>query len=188
MRVTVDASVTVKWLVSSVPVTADRKLAQVVSDRVSDADVIALEDDREMARVEEAAIRLGIDRDKIDELIEAWERVAATLRSVVDEMHPVPERGLRVITHETLQLAEDSPTHLKLKKAIEALSRDERMDLLVLGRVGDDGRSCTRRRLFDFAVTSSSNIRYIAGLGMRWSEGLRRWSTGNNGGQEGDRA
>ena len=160
----------------SVLVTADRKLAQVVSDRVSDVDVIALQDDREMAKVEEAAIRLVIDRDKVDKLIEAWERVAATLTSVVDDVHPVPRGGLRVITPETLRLAEDSPTHLKLMKAIEALSRDERMDLLVLGWVGD-GRPRTRRRLFDFAMRSSSDIRYIAGLGMRWSEGLRRWST-----------
>ena len=160
----------------SVLATADRKLAQVASDRVSDVDVIALHDDRGMARVEEAAIRLVIDRDKVDELIEAWERVAATLTSVVDDVHPVPQGGLRVITPETLRLAEDSPTHLKLMKAIEALSLDERIDLLVLGWVGD-GRPHTRRRLFDFAMPSSSDIRYIAGLGMHWSEGLRRWAT-----------
>ena len=159
----------------SVLVTADRKLFRVVSDRVPDVEAIALQDDREMARVEAAGIRLVIHRDKVNELIEAWERVAATRKSVVDDVHAVPGRGLRVITPETFQLAEDSPTHLKLLKAIEALSLDERMDLLVLGWVGD-GRRYTRRRLFDFAMRSSSDFRYIAGLGMRWREGLRGWS------------
>ena len=92
------------------------------------------------------------------------------------ERHAVPGTGLRVVTPDTFQLAEDSPTHLKLLKAVEALSLDERMDLLVLGWVGD-GQRHTRRRLFDFAMRSSSDIRYIAELGMRWREGLRRWST-----------
>ena len=160
----------------SVLVTADRELYQVVSDRVTDVEAIALQDDQAMARVEAAGIRLMIARDKVSELIEAWERVAATRKSVVDDIHPVPEKGLRIITPATSELAEDSPTYLKLLKAIEALSLDERIDLLVLGWVGD-GRPHTRRRLFDFATRSSSDIRYIAGLGMRWGEGLRRWST-----------
>ena len=60
-----------------------------------------------MARVEAAGIRLVIDRDKVNELIEAWERVAATRKSVVDDVHAVPGKGLRVITPETSQLAED---------------------------------------------------------------------------------
>ena len=160
----------------SVLVTADRKLFEVVSDRVPDIEAIALHDDQAMARVEAAGIRLTIERDKVNELIEAWERVAATEKSVVDDIHPVSESGLRIITSATSELAETSPTYLKLRRAIEALSLDERMDLLVLGWVGD-GQPHTRRRLFDFAMRHSSNIRYIAGLGMRWSEGLRRWST-----------
>ena len=159
----------------SVLVTADRQLYRVVSDRVPDVEAIALQDDREMAMVEAAAIRLVIDRDRVNELIEAWGRVAATQKSVVDDV-ALPGSGLRVVTPETFDLAETSPTHLKLLKAIEALTLDERMDLLVLGWVGD-GRPHTRRRLFDFAMRSSSDIRYIAGLGMHWREGLRRWST-----------
>ena len=82
----------------------------------------------------------------------------------------------RDITPATSELAETSPTYLNLLKVIEALSLDERIDLLVLGWVGD-GRPHTRRRLFDFAMRSSSDIRCIAGLGMHWREGLRRWST-----------
>ncbi len=138
-------------LTGSVLVTADRRLGQIVSDRVSDIEAITLHDGPAMARVEAAGIRLVIDRDTVRELSEAWMRVAS-------------------------ELAETSPTYLKLVKAIEALSADERMDLLVLGWVGD-GRPHTRRRLFDLAMRHVSNSRYIAGLGMRWRDGLRRWST-----------
>ena len=160
----------------SVLVTADRKLAQVVSDRIPDVEAIALQDDQAMAGVEAAGIRLIIEQDKVNELIEAWERFAATWKSVEDDIHPVHEKGIRIITPATWELAEDSPTYLKLLKAIETLSLDERMDLLVLGWVGN-GQPHTRRRLFDFAMRGSSDIRYIAGLGMHWREGLRRWST-----------
>ena len=72
----------------SVLVTADRRLSQIVSDLVLDVEVIALWDDQAMARVKAAGIRLVIDRDKVNELIEAWERVAATEKSVVDDVHP----------------------------------------------------------------------------------------------------
>ena len=161
----------------SILVTADQRLARIVSDRVTDVEVIALQDDQAMARVEAAAIRLVIDRDKVTELIEAWERVAATTESVMDDIHPAPDGGgPRIITPATWDLAETSPTHRKLLKAIGALSLDERMDLLVLGWVGD-GRPYSRRRVFDFAMRSASDIRYIAGLGMHWREGLRRWPT-----------
>lgn len=160
----------------SVLVTADRKLSRIVSDRIPDVEAVALQDDQAMAGVEAAGIRLIIEQDKVNELIEAWERVAATRKSVVDDIHPVPGKGLRIITPATSELADDSPTYLKLLRAIEALSPDERMDLMVLGWVGD-GRAHTRRRLFDFAMDGPSDIRYIAGLGMCWREGLRRWST-----------
>lgn len=163
-------------LTGSVLVTADRRLGQIVSDRVSDIEAITLHDGPAMARVEAAGIRLVIDRDTVRELSEAWMRVAATRKSVVDDAHPGRGQGLRTITAATSELAETSPTYLKLVKAIEALSADERMDLLVLGWVGD-GRPHTRRRLFDLAMRHVSNSRYIAGLGMRWRDGLRRWST-----------
>ena len=157
-------------------VTADRRLARIVSAQVPEVSVVALQDGSAMANVEEAGIRLVIDRDRVDELIEAWERVAATEESVVDDIHPVPETGVRIIASETSELAETSPTKLRLVRMVEELTTDERMDLLVLGWVGD-GRPHTRRRLFDLAMRHVNNARYIAGLGMCWREGLRRWST-----------
>ncbi len=48
----------------SVLVTADRKLFEVVSDRVPDVEAIALDDDQAMARVEAAGIRLTIERGR----------------------------------------------------------------------------------------------------------------------------
>ena len=163
-------------LTGSVLVTADRRLARVVSAQVPEVSVVALQDGSAMANVEEAGIRLVIDRDRVDELIEAWECVAATEESVVDDIHPVSETGVRIIASETSELAETSPTKLRLVRMVEELTTDERMDLLVLGWVGD-GRPHTRRRLFDLAMRHVNNARYIAGLGMCWREGLRQWST-----------
>ena len=163
-------------LTGSVLVTADRGFAKVVSAQVPEASVIALQDGAAMANVEEAGIRLVIDRDRVDELIQVWERVAATEESVVDDIHPVPETGVRIIAPETSEPQETSPTKLRLVRMVEELTADERIDLLVLGWVGD-GRPHTRRRLFDLAMPHVDNARYIAGLGMRWREGLRQWST-----------
>ncbi len=162
-------------LTESVLLTADRKLAQVVSDHVPEVSVIALQDASAMADLKEAGIRLVIDRDRVEELCEVWERVDATMASVVDDFHPVPKTGLRIIAAETSQLAETSPTKLRLIRMIEELTTDERMDLLVLGWIGG-GQPHTRRRLFDIAVRHVNNARYIAGYGMHWRQGLRQWS------------
>ena len=163
-------------LTGSVLVTADRRLAKVVSAHVPEVSVIALQDGSAMANVEEAGIRLVIDRDRVDELIDVWERVAATWESVVDDIHPVREAGLRIIASETSKLAGTSPTKRRLVRMVEELTADERIDLLVLGWVGD-GRAHTRRRLFDLAMRHVNNARYIARFGWRWREGLRQWST-----------
>ena len=116
-------------LTGSVLVTADRRLAKVVSAQVPEVSVIALQDGSAMA-----------------------------------------------IAAKTSELAETSPTKRRLVRMVEELTTDERIDLLVLGWVGD-GRPHTRRRLFDLAMRHVNNARYIAGLGRRWREGLRQWST-----------
>ena len=144
-------------LTGSILVTADRRLGRIVSAQVSDVKVITLQDGAAMARVEAAGVRLIIDRDKVEELIEEWERVAATEKSVVDDVHPVPET-----------------TYLRLVKMVEGLNPDERMDLLVLGWFGD-GRGHTRERLFKLAMSHVDNCRYIAGLGRYWRNGLDSW-------------
>lgn len=163
-------------LTGSVLITADRRLAKVVSDHVPEVSVIALQDASAMADLKEAGIRLVIDRDRVEELSAVWERVDATKESVVDDFHPVPETGLRIIAPATSRLAETSPTNLRLTKMVEELTTDERMDLLVLGWIGG-GQPHTRRRLFDLAIRHVNNARYIAGYGRHWRQGLRQWST-----------
>ena len=121
--------------------------------------------------------------DMVDEVTQ-FQQLAAVPRITEYFMVPVlaalagafPFRilGFRIITPETSELADTSPTYVKLIRMVEELNTDERMDLLVLGWVGD-GRQYSRRRLFDFATRRVNNARYIAGLGMRWREGLERW-------------
>lgn len=160
----------------SVLVTADRRLAKVVSDHLPAVSVIALQDESAMADLKEAGIRLVIDPARVDELIEVWERVDATRKSVTDDIHPVREKKVRIIAGATSELAETSPTLRRLLRMVEELTPDERMDLLVLGWVGD-GRPHPRRRLFDLATQRVNDTRYIAGLGRHWRKGLRQWST-----------
>ena len=87
-------------LTGSVLVTADGRLAKVVSDHVPEVSVVALQDASAMAGLKEAGIRLVIDRDRVEELSEVWERVDVTRESVVDDVHPVRERGVRIIAGE----------------------------------------------------------------------------------------
>ena len=163
-------------LTGSVLVTADGRLAKVVSDHVPEVSVVVLQDALAMAGLKEAGIRLVVDRARVEELSAVWEYVEATMERVVDDVHPVRERGVRIIAGETLQLAETSPTMIRLVRMIEALTTDERMDLLVLGWIG--GRQPdTRRVLFDLAIRHVNNARYIAGYGRHWRQGLRQWST-----------
>jgi predicted nucleic acid-binding protein len=163
-------------LTGSILVTADRKLGKVVTDRVPDIEATTLQDTPAMARVEAAGIRLVIERDTVEELIELWEREDATRRSVEDDIHPDTGQEFRLITGEATKLAMESPTYLGLLRAIEALSHDERMDLLVLGWIGVDRRR-SRRQMFDTAVGLVNDAKYITGLGRGWRAGLRRWST-----------
>ncbi len=163
-------------LTGSVLVTADRRLGKIVTDMVPDVEAITLQDAPAMAKVEAAGVRLVIDHDAVEELIEVWERRDATRKSVEDDIHPDTEQGFRIIAGETSRFAKESPTYLRLIRAIEALSLDGRMDLLVLGWVGG-GRRHTRREMFDQAMALVDNAKYIAGLGRGWREGLRRWST-----------
>ena len=163
-------------LTGSVLVTADRRLEKVVSAQVPEVSVIGLQDRAAMADVEEAGIRLVIDPKKVGELIEECARAAATPESVVDDIHPVGETRVRITASEALELAGTPPAAARLVGMIERLTTDERMDLLVLGWVGA-GRQQTRRRLFDFAMPLVDDASYIAGLGLGWREGLRRWAT-----------
>ena len=163
-------------LTGSVLVTADRRLGKIVTDQVPDVEAITLKDTDAMAKVEAAGIRLVIDQDKVMELIEVWERRDATRKSVVDDINPDTGQEFRLITGEATRFAMESPTYLGLLRTIEALSLDERMDLLVLGWIGVDRRR-SKRVMFDTAVGLANDAKYIAGLGRGWREGLRRWPT-----------
>lgn len=132
-------------LTGSVLVTADRRLAKVISDHLPEVSVITLQDASAMADLKEAGIRLVIDRDTVEELSDVWERV-------------------------------DPPRERVVARLIEELTIDERMDLLVLGWIGR-GQPDTRRRLFNIAIRHVNNARYIAGYGRHWRQGLNQWST-----------
>ena len=109
-------------------------------------------------------------------MTEAWERAAATKKSVVDDIHPVPDSGLRITTPEPSELAETSPTYLKLVGMVEELNTDERMDLLVLWLGWGRSRIHSKKavRLRDAQLVQHQVHSWIRNALAR---GLRRWST-----------
>lgn len=164
-------------LTGSVLITADRRLARLVSDQVRQVPVITLQDRAQMAGVEAAAFRLVISRAKLEELVRACDRFAATDKSVADDLRPSPGERLRIVSAEISRLAMASPTYRGLEKMVERLGTEERVDLLVLGWTGY-GHRMDRQRLFDLAVRHVNHpevVRYIVGLGPYWRKGLKRW-------------
>lgn len=161
-------------LTGSILVTADRRLAKVTSGRARQVAVITLGDRARMAKVEAAAFRLVISRAKVVELIEAWNRFAATEKSVLADLYSASREGLSLVGPEASRLATTSPTYRGLARMVEELSTDERVDLLVLGWMGR-GHTESRKELFDLAMRQANDrhvVHYITGMGAHWRAGL----------------
>ncbi|WP_420462852.1 type II toxin-antitoxin system VapC family toxin [Candidatus Palauibacter sp.] len=170
-------------LTDSILVTADRRLAEMVSRWVPSVTAITLGDRSEMARIEAAGVRLIISPETVTELIEAWDRFAATWDSVLEDIFSAESaestEGLRIVKPEHRNLVENlvvtSPTYRKLFQMIQNLDHDERVDLLVLGWSGR-GEQMTRGALLDHALrmVDQLDISYIAYLGADWRAGHAR--------------
>ena len=78
----------------SVLVTADRRLAEIVSRRVPALTAITLDERKAMAAVEAEGVRFVIGREEGGELIEAWGRFAAPGGSAPDDVVVAPELAL----------------------------------------------------------------------------------------------
>ena len=133
-----------------------------------------------MAAIEAAGVRLIIGPESVGELIQAWDRLAATEKSVLEDTFAGESTaGVRIITPEHGRMVENfvrtSPTYRRLLRLIRTLEHEERVDLLVLGWLGRDERM-TRRRLLDHAIrmVDQLSVHYIAYLGAHWRAGQAR--------------
>ena len=156
---------------SSALITADRRLATKLAGRMPD--VWHLGDPVTVGRIEAAATAVVITRERIDELVAAYETYAATEQFVVDS---IPKSGnLKILTPEDRAPFLDSPANLRLLGLIGDLSDEERIDLLAIGWLGA-GRFPSWRRSLEHAsqMVRSVDHGYTAGYGHHWRAGYER--------------
>ena len=160
---------------ASALITADRRFAKKLAGRIPD--VWFLGDPATGGRIEAAATAVVISREKIDELVAAYETYAATEGFVVDS---IPESGnMRVLTPEDRAPFLDSPANLRLVGLVGDLSDEERIDLLAIGWLGA-GRFPSWRRSLEHAsrMVPSVDHGYAAGYGHHWRAGYERAMSG----------
>ena len=153
---------------ASALITADRRFAKKLAGRIPD--VWHLEDPATAGRIEAAATAVVISREKIDELVAAYETYAATEQFVVDA---IPKSGnLKILTPEDRAPFLDSPANLRLLGLVGDLSDEERIDLLAIGWLGA-GRFPSWRRSLEHAgkMALSVDHDYTAGYGHHWRHG-----------------
>lgn len=167
-------------LTDSILVTSDRRLPKIVSQWAPSVIAVRLDDGEEMDRIEAAGARLIIAPETVAELIEAWDRFAATLDSVQEDiLSRRATQGRRILSPEQQKVVDDlvemSPTYRRLLEMMKKLPQDERVDLLMLGWAGR-GEPMTRRRLLEHALlmVDQLDIHYIAHLGAHWRAGHAR--------------
>ena len=153
---------------SAALITADRRFAKKLAGRIPD--VWHLEDPATTGRIEAAATAVVISREKIDELVAAYETYAATEQFVVDS---IPKSGnLKILTPEDRAPFLDSPANLRLVGLVGDLSDEERVDLLAIGWFGA-GRFPSWRRSLEHASKMALSVDhdYTAGYGHHWRRG-----------------
>ena len=156
---------------ASALITADRRFAKKLAGRIPD--VWYLGDPATAGRIEAAATAVVISREKIDELVAAYEFFAATEQSVVDAL---PKSGnLKILTSENCAPFLDSPANLRLVGLVGDLSDEERIDLLAIGWLGA-ARFPSWRRSLEHASKMALGIDhdYTAGYGRHWRAGYDR--------------
>ena len=161
----------------SVLVTADYKFVKKVTDSFSGDNVRYVGSAGFADEIGTAATALVIGREKIEELIAAYNILADTEKHVFNTFH-AETKGLQIITDEMWELSEDSPAYRRLYRLVEELNDEERIDLLALGWLGDGHYDANWRRIFDQACNDidSTELRYIVGYAHTWQSGLDRLS------------
>ena len=163
----------------SVLVTADRKFAKRVvngfgSDTVRDIGSAGFADE-----IGTAATAPVIGREKIQELIDAYNLLADTEKHIFNTVH-AKTKGLKFTTDEMWELYEDSPAYRRLYRLVEELNNEEHIDLLALGWIGAGHFNANWRRNFEHAckmidlTEPRDELRYIVGHALTWQAGLDR--------------
>ncbi|MCE2486192.1 MAG: PIN domain-containing protein [Desulfurellaceae bacterium] len=159
----------------SVLVTADHKFAKKVTTGFVSDPVRYIGSAGFADEIGAAATALVIGRDKIQELIAAYNLLADTEKHIFDTVH-AETRGLKFIADEIWKLCEDSPAYRRLYRLVEGLNNEERIDLLALGYLGFGHFDANWRRNFEHAceMIDLIELHYIVGHAITWQAGLDR--------------
>ena len=145
--------------------TDDRKLAGKVVGRQPVPAVLALDDAVAVEEIRWAAMRLVIDRERIEELSAASRLVGQTFRNTASRRGS----GLRL---QDTEMGLDSPAGRRLRDMVRNLSREERVDLLALGWLAQHGPEPGWEHWFEHACKMVESLPERYFMGFDWAEGM----------------
>ena len=159
-------------------ITADRKLRNTVADSVLDISVEYIGAHGVADKIRATATALVIGRDKLTELVAAYDLLDATEENVVSSLYR-GRAGLATIGHEEWSRNLESPAGKRLERLFLQLNDEERIDLLALGWLGQGNSGTEWQPIFDRACImidgyANDEWRYVLHLGVHWRAGFKR--------------
>ena len=159
-------------------ITADRKLRNTVADSVLDISVEYIGAHGVADKIRATATALVIGRDKLTELVAAYDLLDATEENVVLSLYR-GRAGLATIGHEEWSRILESPAGKRLERLFLQLNDEERIDLLALGWLGQGNSGTEWQPIFDRACImidgyANDEWRYVLHLGVHWRAGFKR--------------
>ena len=157
--------------------TADRRLRDAVADSVLDVDVQYIGAHGVADKIRATATALVIGRDKLTELVAAYDLLDATEENVVSSLYR-GRAGLATIGHEEWSRILESPAGKRLERLFLQLNDEERIDLLALGWLGQGNSGTEWQPIFDRACImidgyANDEWRYVLHLGVHWRAGFK---------------
>ena len=129
-------------------------------------------------KIRATATALVIGRDKLTELVAAYDLLDATEENVVSSLYR-GRAGLATIGHEEWSRILESPAGKRLERLFLQLNDEERIDLLALGWLGQGNSGTEWQPIFDRACImidgyANDEWRYVLHLGVHWRAGFKR--------------
>ena len=162
----------------SLLITADRKLGSIVVGNAVEVDVQYIGSHEVADNIRDASTALVITRDKIAELVDAYDLLDATEENIFAALD-LGRAELSITTHEDRTLTFDSPAGKRLKRLFHQLNDEECIDLLALGQLGRGNFGTEWQPIFEWACSmidghAKDGWRYGLHLGMHWRVGYER--------------
>lgn len=158
----------------SAVITADRRLADKAASRLPGVDVRYLGMPEVARGIQKAATALIISKDRLQELIAAYDVFAATQQHVLTGLRD-DEQRMQILTSEDQDLYLRTPSNIRLLRLIGELTDEEQVDLLALGWFGAKRFNDWPRSLeYAAKMVSLTHDGYVAGYGQHWKSGYER--------------